>query len=166
MLFLFRYNGLFDAVHKIHIEEGTKKFYRGFVPTMLGIVPYAGLSFLTYETCKSTYRKWSGGAEPNSMYRMGFGAFAGFVGQSATYPLDIVRRRMQTDGTQGERNPEYRTIVSTVRSILRNEGFITGLYKGLSMNWVKGPIAVGMSFTTYDFCHQRLKRALESIPQH
>ena len=155
---IFRYKGLLDAIQKIHMEEGTKKFYRGFVPTMLGIVPYAGLSFLTYETCKGTYRKWTDGNEPNSMYRMLFGACAGFVGQSTTYPLDIVRRRMQTDGTHGDKNPEYRNIISTVRSVLRNEGLITGLYKGLSMNWVKGPIAVGISFTTYDFFHEQFQK--------
>jgi solute carrier family 25 protein 42 len=159
-LIIFRYNGLLDAIQKIHLEEGTKKFYRGFVPTMLGIVPYAGLSFLTYETCKSTYRNWTDGDEPNSIYRMLFGACAGFVGQSTTYPLDIVRRRMQTDGSHGARNPEYRTIISTIRSVLRNEGLISGLYKGLSMNWVKGPIAVGISFTTYDFFHERFQNII------
>lgn len=151
-----------DAVHKIYEEEGIRTFYRGFVPTMLGIVPYAGLSFLTYESCKSRYRKMSNGLEPNSMYRMAFGACAGFIGQSMTYPLDIVRRRMQTDGTHGKVNPEYRTIYRTVKSIFRQEGLVSGLYKGLSMNWLKGPIAVGISFTTYDFFRDFFQTLLDA----
>lgn len=155
-----RYNGLSETVLKIYHEEGFRKFYRGFVPTMLGIVPYAGLSFLTYETCKSSYRNMTEGSEPNSMYRMAFGACAGFVGQSTTYPLDIVRRRMQTDGSHGKPNPEYRTIYSTMKSVLQHEGLIGGLYKGLSMNWLKGPIAVGISFTTYDFFHDFFRKTL------
>ena len=159
--FCSRYNGLVDAVRKIYDEEGIRKFYRGFVPTMLGIVPYAGLSFLTYENCKSRYRRMNDGREPNSIYRMAFGACAGFVGQSTTYPLDIVRRRMQTDGTNGKVNPEYRTIYRTVKSIFRQEGLVNGLYKGLSMNWLKGPIAVGISFTTYDFFRDLLRNLFD-----
>lgn len=159
---MLRYDGLSDAFQKIHFEEGMQKFFRGFIPTMLGIVPYAGVSFFTYESCKSVYRKHHNDNEPSSMHRLVFGAGAGFIGQSTTYPLDIVRRRMQTDGTQGVVNPEYRTIVSTMRSVVHNEGFTSGLYKGLSMNWIKGPIAVGISFMTYDFVHDRLKKFINA----
>lgn len=54
---------------------------------------------------------------------------------------------MQTAGVTGF---PYGSIVHTMRDIAREEGLVRGLYKGLSMNWVKGPIAVGISFTTFD----------------
>lgn len=87
-----------------------------------------------------------------------FGACAGLLGQSASYPLDVVRRRMQTAGVTGH---AYGSILSTLRAIVREEGAVRGLYKGLSMNWLKGPIAVGISFTTFDLM-QILLRHLRS----
>lgn len=37
-------------------HEGMISVYRGFVPTLLGIMPYASISFFTFETLKQRYR--------------------------------------------------------------------------------------------------------------
>lgn len=91
--------------------------------------------------------------QPYPHERLAFGACAGLIGQSASYPLDVVRRRMQTAGVTGS---SYSTILGTMREIITQEGVVRGLYKGLSMNWIKGPIAVGMSLTTFDITHSLL----------
>lgn len=33
-------------------REGVRALYRGYVPTIIGVIPYAGISFFTYETLK------------------------------------------------------------------------------------------------------------------
>lgn len=53
---------------------------------------------------------------------------------------------------------EYTSIVCTAKEVIREEGFRKGLYKGLSMNWIKGPIAVGISFTVFDITQRWLRR--------
>lgn len=74
--------------------------------------------------------------------------------ESSSYVLtierfsDIVRRRMQTSGIANRE--EYTSIRQTLKKIYFEEGIVRGFYKGLSMNWVKGPMAVGISFSAYD----------------
>ncbi|KAL5019618.1 hypothetical protein ScPMuIL_002510 [Solemya velum] len=152
-----RYHNLPEVFMKIYREEGFRILYRGFTPTILGSIPYSGTSFFTYETLKKLHAEQSKGQDPTPTERLCFGATAGLLGQSASYPLDIVRRRMQTAEITGH-SREYTSIVCTAKEVIREEGIRKGLYKGLSMNWIKGPIAVGISFTVFDITQRWLRR--------
>lgn len=147
------YSNIMHVFVRISQEEGVKTLYRGFTPTILGVIPYAGITFFTYETLKKLHTEKTKRSQPYPYERLAFGACAGLIGQSASYPLDVVRRRMQTAGVTGS---SYGTIMGTMCEIVTQEGVIRGLYKGLSMNWVKGPVAVGISFTTFDLMHSLL----------
>lgn len=37
------------------MEEGPRTLYRGYFATVLGVIPYAGVSFFTYGTLKREY---------------------------------------------------------------------------------------------------------------
>merc|ERR1719315_175951 len=125
---------------------------------MLGVILYAGTSFFTYGTLKAwaverearlghhSGNDWS----PNPLHRMFAGALAGLLGQTASYPLDIVRRRMQTGKQLGKGN-KYSTVTGTLLTVYRSEGIYRGWYKGLSMNLIKGPIAVSIAYTVNDY---------------
>lgn len=134
--------------------EGSWTLYRGLLPTLMGVLPYAGSSFFTYETLKDKYRQYYN-EPPTPIARLVAGAFAGLVGQSFAYPLDIVRRRMQTEGVLTE--VKYPSIRHTVKYVFSTEG-LRGLYKGVSMNWIKGPLAVTISFNTYETVIQFLRK--------
>ena len=60
-------------------------------PSLYGIFPYSGLKFYFYEEMKShvpdDYKK-------NIMVKLACGYIAGLLGQTFTYPLDVVRRQM------------------------------------------------------------------------
>lgn len=148
------YKSLLEVFKKIYQTEGLRAFYKGYVPTILGVIPYAGMSFFTYGVLKIKYKELS---DPpyHQFMNLVFGAVAGMLGQTSSYPLDIVRRRMQTSSITKKRAD---SIVGVLRDIYKEEGVRQGFFKGLSMNWIKGPIAVGISFATYDFINESLSK--------
>jgi solute carrier family 25 protein 42 len=132
------------------IKDGYLALYRGCLPSILGIIPYAGVTFFTYETAKRLHYEQTGKKEPNHLQRMAFGALAGLLGQSASYPFDVVRRRMQT-------SPTRLGMTETMMRILIDPAPFKSMYRGLSLNWIKGPISVGISFTTFDLLTKLLR---------
>lgn len=48
-----QYSGMFDCAKKILRKEGVKAFYKGYVPNLVGIIPYAGIDLAVYEVCRS-----------------------------------------------------------------------------------------------------------------
>ena len=65
---LRRYSNIFHVFIRISREEGLKTLYFGFTPTVLGVIPYAGLSFFTYESLKSLHRGKEGWREEMGPY--------------------------------------------------------------------------------------------------
>lgn len=116
-------------------------FYRGFSVTIVGMIPYAGVSFLTYGTLKrhlptyfpllSRHKTWSD---------LICGATAGAVSQTASYPFEVVRRRMQVGGVRaGPGTGDGITWRQAVRMIWQEgKGKVgRGFYVGLSIGYIK-----------------------------
>lgn len=40
---------MFDCAKKILQKEGVKAFYKGYIPNLVGIIPYAGIDLAVYE---------------------------------------------------------------------------------------------------------------------
>ena len=142
---------LIDIFRTLVIKDGYSGLYRGCLPSIIGIVPYAGVTFFTYETAKRLHHEYTGRDEPHHMQRMAFGALAGLLGQSASYPLDVVRRRMQTSDTR-------LGMTETIMRIIMDPNPFRSMYRGMSLNWVKGPVSVGISFTTFDLLTKFLRQ--------
>jgi len=129
-----------------------KALYRGMGPTMLGIFPYAGINFLSYDTLKYIYSEKTGDHSIPTVYRLVFGSIAGLLGQTVTYPLDVVRRRMQINGLPTETSVfeyNYKNTLDGLLTIYRREGFWI-LYRGLHINYIKVVPLVSLSFTIND----------------
>ena len=143
------YRNIFHVFSNIIEREGLLALYRGYAPTMIGIIPYAGVSWSTYERLMGylTEKAQKEGREkPSHIQTFASGSIASLSGQVVAYPLDIVRRRMQTATQMGIESSRYSSISGTLRTILKKEGFRKGWFKGYSMNCIKSPIASGICF--------------------
>lgn len=133
-----------DSSHPKKIE--LIRLYRGFSASLCGIIPYAGVSFCTFETLKSFFGITR--TEDNIPLKFLCGLIAGICGQTAAYPLDVVRRRMQLD-TIASHIPIYNSIRAAIADIVTTSGF-RGLYIGISINYLKVAPATAISFVTFE----------------
>ncbi|KAL3695589.1 hypothetical protein R1sor_009665 [Riccia sorocarpa] len=160
-----RYKGMVDAFRVIIKEEGPRAVYKGWLPSVIGVVPYVGLNFAVYETLKDWIVKdpnfdTAVESELGVVTKLLCGAAAGTVGQTVAYPLDVVRRRMQMVGWK-DASPvitadgkvkapvQYTGMIDAFRQTVRNEGFLA-LYKGLLPNSVKVVPSIALAFVTYE----------------
>ena len=122
------------------------KFYRGFSVTVLGMVPYAGTSFLVFGRCKRMLQDLTGHNEEYPLQTLSepllskttvdltSGALAGAISQTAAYPFEVIRRRQQVAAIV--RPGAMVGMVETVKWIWLTSGW-RGFYTGLSIGFLK-----------------------------
>ena len=76
------------------------------------------------------------------------GSIAGLISSTATFPLDLVRRRMQLQG-QGGCQLQYTSYSHAIHTIISREGF-QGLYHGILPEYYKVVPGVAIAFCTYE----------------
>ncbi|KAI9827256.1 MAG: hypothetical protein M1832_005394 [Thelocarpon impressellum] len=150
------------ATQRITPRSGLANFYRGFSPTLLGMLPYAGMSFLTHDTASDWLRHPSiaphttlprpPGLEhkpPPLTYwaELLAGGFAGLVSQTASYPLEVIRRRMQVGGAVGD---GHRLTISETAARVWAERGARGFFVGLGIGYFKVVPMVATSFFVYE----------------
>jgi len=128
-------------------EGGVRGLYRGLVATAMGVAPYVGINFATYEAL----RGWITPPGKTSIPRkLTCGALAGSISQTLTYPFDVLRRKMQVVGmSQGVLGYKYNGALEALKVIVRTEG-PAGLYRGLWPNLLKVAPSIATSFFTYE----------------
>lgn len=150
------YNGVADCLSQTMKAEGFLGMYKGFVPTVTGGVPYLGMSLGLYDIWKGLLLPGPGCiyGETNkdvwwySFAALGVGAWNGIVSQTASYPMDTIRRRMALDGSKGNAKM-YSGMVDCAKKIVQQEG-VGGLYLGCGVNAIKAMPSAAIQFFAYD----------------
>lgn len=167
------------SISPVRILHGLSNFYRGFTPTIVGMIPYAGVSFWAHDLLHDVFRSsylapyavmdvmppeeaeqqleknrntYKAHRQPLSTWaQLTAGGLAGMMAQTASYPLEVVRRRIQVSGVTGEGVDVFKT----VSSIYRQAG-LQGFFVGLSIGYIKVIPMFACSF----FVYERLKSVL------
>jgi solute carrier family 25 (mitochondrial phosphate transporter), member 23/24/25/41 len=136
------YNGMSHAFTSMVRTEGVVSLYKGLIPTLVGIAPYAALNFATYDLLKRRLYA-SGEVRQNPVANLGLGGLAGTIAATVCYPLDTIRRRMQMKGQV------YRNQADAFATIWRKEGMV-GFYRGWSANTIKVVPQNAIRFVAYE----------------
>lgn len=138
-----QFNGLVDVYRKTIASDGIAGLYRGFGPSVLGIIVYRGLYFGLYDSIKPVLLV--GPLEGNFLasFLLGWSVTTG--DGVASYPLDTIRRRMMM--TSGEA-VKYNSSLDAARQIVAKEGS-KSLFKGAGANILRGVAGAGV-LSIYD----------------
>jgi solute carrier family 25 protein 16 len=155
------------VVETVTPTSGLANFFRGFTPTLLGMIPYAGASFLAHDTMSDVMR-WPKLAPYTTLpytsreetlttthkpaqlrywAELTAGGIAGFVSQTVSYPLEVIRRRMQVGGVVGD---GHRLGMGEVAKRIYFERGWRGFFVGLTIGYVKVIPLAATSFYAYE----------------
>eukprot|EP00268_Persea_americana_P048386 TRINITY_DN5107_c0_g3_i1.p1 TRINITY_DN5107_c0_g3~~TRINITY_DN5107_c0_g3_i1.p1 ORF type:complete len:510 (+),score=117.01 TRINITY_DN5107_c0_g3_i1:1073-2602(+) len=140
----------------ILVQEGPRAFYRGLIPSLLGIIPYAGIDLAAYETLKDMSRTYilHDHEEPGPLLQLGCGTVSGALGATCVYPLQVIRTRMQAQPINSD--AAYKGMADVFWRTLQNEGFL-GFYKGIFPNLLKVVPSASITYLVYE----TMKKSLE-----
>jgi solute carrier family 25 (adenine nucleotide translocator) protein 4/5/6/31 len=138
-----QFNGLVDVYRKTLASDGIGGLYRGFMPSVAGIIVYRGLYFGMYDSFKPVVLV--GPLANNFLASFALGWCVTTGAGIASYPLDTIRRRMMM--TSGEA-VKYNGTLDAARQIVAKEG-VKSLFKGAGANILRGVAGAGV-LSIYD----------------
>lgn len=139
------------------VKDGAvRSAYRGITMGLVGMFPYSAIDMGTFEFLKHKYASYKArhlgiheeDALPGNIATGIIGATSGAFGATVVYPLNVLRTRLQTQGTKMH-PPTYDGIVDVFMKTYRVEG-VRGMYKGLGMNLLKVAPALSITWVTYE----------------
>ncbi|KAJ7945204.1 Calcium-binding mitochondrial carrier protein like [Quillaja saponaria] len=140
--------GLGTLTKDIWVQEGPRAFYKGLIPSVLGIIPYAGIDLTAYETLKDLSKRYIlHDSEGGPLVQLGCGTISGALGATSVYPLQVIRTRMQAQPSNT--SAAYKGMSDVFWRTLQNEG-IRGFYKGLFPNLLKVVPAASITYLVYE----------------
>ena len=157
-------NSIMQMVNVVK-ETGLRGCYAGWSAAMIGVIPYAGISFGAYDTFKSQYKKIqkidedeSIGSGPTLMC----GLMAGWLASTASYPLYYCTVRLQAGKVPLLPNGKLPRVDQLIVNTVRTSGW-RDLFRGYLPSSLKLMPQAGFSFLTYELVQEQLEKRSKAL---
>ena len=157
-------NSLMQMVNVVK-ETGLRGCYAGWSAAMIGVIPYAGISFGAYDTFKSQYKKIqkidedeSIGSGPTLMC----GLMAGWLASTVSYPLYYCTVRLQAGQVPLLPNGKLPRVDQLIVNTVRTCGW-RDLFRGYLPSSLKLMPQAGFSFLTYELVQEQLEKRSKAL---
>lgn len=145
-----------ETAKKMWRQGGFGPYYRGLGMGLAGMFPYSAIDLFIFEGCKRfvlTRKAKALGVHEEDVEMGNFitgaiGASSGAISATMVYPVNLLRTRLQAQGTVLHK-PTYTGFVDVTRKTIQNEGW-RGLFKGVTPNLLKVAPAVSISYVVYE----------------
>jgi len=144
-----QFKGLIDVYKKTLAADGVAGLYRGFVPSVVGIIVYRGLYFGGYDSMKESILV--GPLQGSFLASFGLGWLATTGAGLASYPLDTIRRRMMMTSGGGV---HYKNFMDCGMQIFKQEGS-AAFFRGAGANILRGVAGAGV-LSLYDLFQEKV----------
>lgn len=128
------YSGFFSTLTHIYRNEGFKGLYQGYSVTAMSVPIFNSLYFSIFYHSSQYFKTSVFGEKQQGISNLFSAVFTGFICNTLTNPLWVVRTRIQSQYLH-EESGKYRGLFSGIWKIYREEGF-RSLYKGLFASYV------------------------------
>lgn len=145
-----KFTGLTDCVRKIARADGVQGLYRGYGPSVAGIIVYRAGYFGFYDAGKLVIWGEDPAAQRSASFiaRFGLALCVDISAACFAYPLDTVRRRLMMQSGKAAEEVQYTSAFGAASHILKHEG-AGGFFKGVFANNVRA-IASALVLVLYD----------------
>jgi len=153
------YSGPLDCLRQMYRSEGIKGVFRGQLITIAREIPAFGTYFLSYEWMVRKMQRHN--CEPSTGAILFAGGMAGCMSWLVSYPVDVIKSRLQSDGAFGAAR-RYTGVVDCLRISVHEEGFRV-LSRGLSSTLLRAFPTNAATFFVVSHVTRHLQQNADSL---
>ncbi|XP_031149560.1 solute carrier family 25 member 24, like isoform X3 [Sander lucioperca] len=127
------YHGVVACARSIYRHESVSSFYRGFKPSILCMIPYAGVECAVHQSIMNWAKSDPAYNSDSKLFFFSFVAFAS--GQMTSYPLAVIRTQQQAQAFSSDSHPASGVLQGLI-GIYERRG-IRGYYNGMGASFVR-----------------------------